>query len=393
MIFRALRHRPGLSSAALLFTALLLLAGCTRESPMQEPIRAVRTLTIANASSGGSLEYAAEVRPRVESRLAFRVGGKVVKRSAELGMPVKAGQVLAELDPQDLRLGQDSAQAALASAQASYDLTDADLKRYRNLKDQGFISAAELERREAALKSALSQLNQARTQLSVQGNQATYARLVADVSGVVTSVDVEPGAVVSAGTAVVRVAQDGPRDVLFSVPEDKLPLLRSLIDKAGAIRVKTWGDASLTIPARVREVSAAADPATRTFLIKADVGRAAVTLGQTATVSLELPETQGITRLPLSAVTDSRGATSVWVLDAQAMSVKLQPIVIGGASGDTVIVASGLAPGQEVVTAGVHVLTPGQKVKRYVEPMSTSAASPTGRAAPAASSPGSANVR
>lgn len=390
------------SAVAAVAVVALALSACSRQPAPAEPIRAVRTLTIAPDSAGGTLEYAAEVRARVESRLAFRVGGKVVKRNVELGANVKPGQVLAQLDPKDLQLGQDSAQAGVAAAQSNFDLSAADLQRYRGLKEQGFISAAELERREATLKSAQSALNQARSQLSQQGNQTNYALLVSDTAGVVTGVDIEPGAVVSAGTPVFRVAQDGPRDVVFAVPEDKLALIRALAASNGELKVRTWGDASKLLSAKVREVSAAADPATRTFQVKADVGQTGITLGQTATVVLELPRLEGLTRLPLSAVTESKGVTSVWLLDQQSMTVKLQPIAVGGASGNTVVVADGLKSGDEVVTAGVHVLTPGLKVKRYVEPYATNSASPTvipgmgSSATPAASRPSqgaSSNVR
>src|SRR5204863_9819347 len=186
--------------------------------PSPEPVRAVRTLTIVSASAGCSYEYAAEVKARTESRLGFRVGGKIIRRVVNVGDVVKAGQVLAQLDPQDLKLGQDAARAALVAAQANYDQTLADFKRYKDLRDQEFISSAELERRDTALKAARAQLDQAKAQASVQGNQAAYAALVADASGVVTGVDAEPGMVVGAGTPVLRLAHDGPRDVVFSVP-------------------------------------------------------------------------------------------------------------------------------------------------------------------------------
>ena len=166
----------------------VLLAGCSRTEPAPDPVRAVRTLTVSSQTAGGSFEYAGEVRARTESRLGFRVGGKILKRAAELGETVKAGQVLAQLDPQDLRLGQDAARASVAMAQASFDQNAADFKRYTDLSDQGFIGGAELERREAALKTARAQLDQARAQFNVQGNQAGYATLLADAGGQVIGI-------------------------------------------------------------------------------------------------------------------------------------------------------------------------------------------------------------
>jgi len=357
-----------------LLLSVAALAGCSRPEPAPAPIRAVRTVTVAPQSASGVQEYAAEVRARTESRLGFRVGGKIVRRDADLGDSVRAGQVLAQLDPQDLRLGQDAARAALSAAQVNLDQAAADFRRFRELRDQGFISSAELERRETALKAAQAQFEQARAQSSVQGNQAGYASLVADASGVVTAVEAEPGMVVAAGTPVLRLAHDGPRDVVFAVPEDRVALIRQLAEQPGRFKVRLWGADATPIAATVREIAAAADPVTRTFLVKADVGRAPVKLGQTATVLVELPPVAGITKLPLSALKEEQGRTVVWTVDRQAMTVQPQPVQVAGADGNDAVIAAGLQPGQVVVTAGVHVLTPGQKVKFYVEPGASAAA-------------------
>jgi membrane fusion protein, multidrug efflux system len=123
----------------------------------------------------------------------------------------------------------------------------------------------------------------------------------------------------------------------------------------------------------VREVSAAADPTTRTFLVKADIGAAPVRLGQTATARITQPALPGVIKLPLSAVLEQQGKTSVWLLDKTNMTVQPQPIEVGGADGNSVVVRGGLAPGQTVVTAGVHVLTPGLRVKLYAEPTAAAA--------------------
>jgi len=343
------------------------LAGCSRPAPVAEPVRAVRTAVVTTDSAGGTLEYAGEVRARIESRLSFRIGGKITRRLVNVGDAVTKGQPLAELDPQDARLGQEASRAALTAADVNLAQAKADFDRFRELKEQGFISAAELERRETALKAARASYDQARAQATVQGNQAAYATLLADAAGVVTGVDAEPGMVVAAGTPVLRVANDGPRDVVFSVPEDRLARLRAAAARPGALRVRLWGSGE-TLPASVREVSAAADAATRTLLVKAALGTAKVTLGQTATVLLELPRTEGVMRLPLAAVAQLQGKTSVWLVDPATMTVRPQPIDVGGAEGNSVVVKGGLAPGQRVVTAGVHVLSPGQKVRLYVEP-------------------------
>ena len=264
-----------IAAAALIVSS----AGCSKAPVAPEPVRAVKTIVIQPTSAGGSVDYAAEIRSRVESRLSFRVGGKMIERPANLGDAVRSGQVLARLDPRDLRLGQDVATAAVASAEVSLRQSDADFKRYRDLRDQGFISNAELERRETTFKVAEAQFRQARAQSGVQGNQIAYAALVADASGVITGVDVEPGMVVAAGAPVVRLAHDGPRDVVFSVPEDKVGAIQALAARHGVVRVRFWGAERREATAQIREVGAAADPATRTFQVKADLGEAgAVTL-------------------------------------------------------------------------------------------------------------------
>ncbi len=364
--------------------AVASLWACSRPAPAPEPVRAVRTLTLTADSAGTTAEFAADVRARTESRLGFRVGGKMTRRTADLGDRVRAGQPLAELDPADLRLGQDAARAALRAAEANHDLAAAELRRYQELKAQGFISGVELERRQTTQLAARSQLDQARAQASVQGNQAGYAVLTAPAAGVVTAVEAEPGAVLAAGTPVLRLAHDGPRDAVFSVPEDKLDAFRALQGRAGALQVRAWGSTAM-LPATVREVAAAADPSTRTFLVKADLGTANVQLGQTLTVLVAGPRREGVARLPLSALFQEQGRSAVWLLDTASMTVKLQPVAVAGADANTVVIAGGLSPGQTVVTAGVHTLSPGQKVKLY-SPGASPAAASGAAAAPAVAS-------
>jgi RND family efflux transporter MFP subunit len=345
-----------------------LLLACKDERAAVEPVRAVRTLTLQAGNAALQHEYAAEVRARVESRLGFRVGGKLVQRHVDLGQRVKAGQLLAQLDGTDLQLGQDAARAALRAAQAQLALSEAEFRRYQALRDQGFISGLELERREAALKASRSQAEQALAQAGVQSNQAGYAALRADAPGVVTAVDAEPGTVLAAGTPVLRLAHDGPRDAVFSVPEDRVDAVRAMIGRPGALRLRPWGAGDAVLPATVREVAAAADPATRTFLVKADIGSADLALGRTATVLIDAPAQPGVVKLPMTAVFGQGGRSQVWLVDSATMTVRAQPIEVAGAEGNLVVVAGGLTPGQTVVTAGVHALNPGQKVRWYAEP-------------------------
>lgn len=397
-------HGPLPARVLLAGAAALLLQACGRAPAPVEPVRAVRVEVVGAAPGPSAQEYAAEVRARVESRLAFRVGGKLMERTADVGQAVRAGQVLARLDPQDLKLGQDAARATLDSARAQLVVAESEFRRFVALREQGFISGAELERREAGVKSARAAAEQAEAQLRVQANQSGYAALTADVNGVVTAVEAEPGMVLGAGTPVLRLAHDGPREAWFAVPEDRAEAMRALQGRPGQLQVRLWGDDARTWPATVREVAAAADPTTRTFLVKADLGRAPVRLGQTATVTVAGPggamgrlaasgtasgtasgatsgkpaaaaepsgprdrPTQALT-LPLAAVFEQRGASTVWVLDRAQMVVQARPVGVAGAEGNRIVVTSGLQPGETVVTAGVHTLSPGQKVTLYVEP-------------------------
>ncbi|EHR71810.1 RND family efflux transporter, MFP subunit [Burkholderiales bacterium JOSHI_001] len=353
--------------AAVMALTLAALAACTQPPPPTEPIRAVRTRVVQLESAGGALEFAAEVRARTESRLGFRVGGKLAKRLVNVGDTVRAGQVLALLDPQDLRLAQQAAQAALRSTQSAFDLSQAEFSRYKELREQNFIGSLELERREAALKAARAQLEQAKSQVDLQGNQASYSTLVADVAGVVTAVDAEPGAVLAAGTPVLRLAQAGARDVQFAVAENQVGALRALAGQAGALQVRLWGQPQES-RATVREVAAAADATTRTFAIKAELADPNARLGQTATVHWQAPQREGVIKLPLPAVAQVQGATVVWLLDKASLTVKPQTVKVGAADANQLEITSGLKAGDTVVTAGVHTLTPGQKVKLYIEP-------------------------
>ena len=321
----------------------------------------VVTVGLAHVDSGA--EFAGEVRARVESRLGFRVGGKIVRRQVELGQRVKAGQVLAQLDPLDYQLAAQAARAQVAAAVSSHELAASDFKRYQDLRERNFISAAELERREASLKAAQAQLAQARAQSSGQGNQASYTTLVADVAGVVTAVEAEPGQVVAAGAPVVRVAQDGPRDVVFAVPEDRVALIKT----GAAVVVRGWSGAA-SFDGVVREVAASADPVTRTFGVKVALG-AQDTLALGSTVTVLLPGLDRgaapVIKLPTSALRQDGKSQAVWVLDKPGMTVRLQPVQIATVDGNEVVLAGGLKPGMQVVVAGVHVLSPGQKVTIY----------------------------
>ena len=378
-----------------LLAAAAFLGGCSKPPPAEEPVRAVKLLTVGESAYGSGYEYAADVRPRVESRLGFRVAGKITRRAVELGQRVQAGQLLAQVDATDYQLAADAARAQVSSATTQRDLAAADLKRFQGLRDQGFISAAEIERRTAQLKAAQATLDQARAQLSSQGHQAGYTQLLADAPGVVTGIEAEVGQVVSAGTPVVRVAQDGPRDVVFAVPEDRVAgvLAGQVVD------VRAWAS-DVRWTGTVREVAASADPVTRTFTVKVALAGDAPPLGATVYVLPRQSRAQGapVIKLPTSALRQAGQGSAVWVFDAASGTVQAQPVEVATADGNEVVITAGLKPGMQVVATGVHVLSPGQKVSVYKPNMppaqagqalaamnSEASSAPAAAAAPAAS--------
>ena len=358
-----MKHPANFRAALTVLLSLLLLTACSKPPPAQEPLRAVKLVTVALGTIDSSPELAGEVRARVESRLGFRVGGKMVRRQAEVGQRVRAGQVLAQLDVQDATLATDAVRAQLQAAVTNRDLAEADLRRFRELRAQNFISDAEIERRTATLKAANAQVDQVRAQLAAQGNQSAYASLVADAAGIVVAVDAEPGQVVAAGAPVVRIAQDGPRDVVFAVAEDRL----SDITLGSPVQVRRWSEGG-QYTARVRELAALADPVTRTYQVKAAiVGKDGPPLGSTVLVVPAALSAKGAPaiKLPTRALKQDGQGSAVWVFEPATMSVRTQAVRILAADGNEVVVQDGLVPGMQVVAAGVHVLSEGQKVTVY----------------------------
>ena len=339
--------------------ALVLLAGCSKPVEKAEEIRPVRAVRLAADNVDVVAEFPGDVRARVESRLGFRVGGKIVSRKVDVGTQVKRGQVLMQLDPQDLQLAQAQANAGLKAAESNRDLARAELKRYQELRDKNFVSQAVLDGKETAFKAAQASYEQAQAAYRNQSNQAGYTSLIADVDGVVTSVDAEVGQVVSPGSPVVRVAQAGVKEIVIGIPEDKVDTLRKVTD----VKVRTWAKPSEVIPGKLRELSPIADPATRTYTAKVSIPNApeAIKLGMTAYVMFAAKSQHAMIRLPLTALFNDKGASSVWVVDNGG--VKPVPVQVAGSIGNDILIAGGIAPGQTIVTAGVNLLKPGQKVK------------------------------
>ena len=364
-----------------LAAAAALLAACAKPAEKVEDIRPVRAVVINANNIGIHAEFSGEVRPRVESRLGFRVGGKVTARKVDPGMVVKRGQVLMQLDPQDLRLSQTQARAGLRAAETARDLAKAELKRYQELRVKNFVSQAVLDARLSAFNSAQANVDASQAAYFGQSNQAGYATLVADIDGVVTAVDADVGQVVAPGTPVVRVARTNEKEIVIGLPEDKVDSLRKVED----VSVRLWANPGVSIPGKIREVSPVADAATRTYAVKVSIPDSAadVKLGMTAVVQFASTTATPMIRVPLTALFHEKSTTSVWIVDKGV--VRLVPVQVGGTAGNEVVLASGVQSGQTVVTAGVNLLKPGQKVK--ILPSPDAGASPAATAtapAPAA---------
>ena len=338
-----------------------LLAGCGKApDPKPEETRPVRVIRIGEGAGARTAEFAGEVRARYETRLGFRVPGKIVERLVEVGSTVRAGQLLARLDPSDLALAAEGARAQLASARAERDFAEAELKRYRELRERNFISAAEYERRASAFATADARYEAARAQQRQAANQAAYAVLAADHAGVVVAIEAEAGQVVSAGQVVARVARQGDKEIAFAVPESR----RDLVAPGAAYTVTLNALPGRSWPATLRELSPAADPATRTYAARATLRGPGpeVDLGMSARIAVAAPEGAPRIELPVAAL-HSRGDTPQVLLVAPDGTTRLQPVKTAGLAGDRIVVESGLKAGDVVVAAGASLLRPGQKVR------------------------------
>lgn len=372
-------------------TALVVafgLAACKPPAPSTsiDVVRPVKTITVgAAASSPSGASFSAEIKPRIESQLAFRVGGKVVSRLVEIGQIVRQDQPLMRLDLSDLQLSSNAAQAQVAVAKANADVAEAALKRSQELAKQNFISAGALDQVLGQANSAKAALLAAQANGALGLNATAYGELKADGDGVVTALTAEVGQIVAAGTPVIRVAVGREKDAVFNIPERLL----GAVKRGSVVSVQLWSQPGLPLLATVRDVAAMADPLTRTYIVKASLKDAtgAVPLGTTATVTLSgsgsgyspVPAvaldaaSRSSLSIPLSAIVESQGKTAVWVV--QSGVVKKQMVTLNAsldagspASADSqVTVLTGLAPGAVVVIAGVHVLSEGQKVKLMVE--------------------------
>ena len=344
----------------LAFAALLLLAGCDAyTAPAAKSERPVKVQRVTFEEGNTVREFVGVVRARYETDLGFRVAGKVVKRVVNVGDRVKVGDVVARLDPQDLQLQVESAEAELAAATSNLAQASADYQRSATLQARGYASVADFDRKKAAKDEAEARLERARRSLDLARNQLGYADLKADADGVITATLAEPGQVVAIGQAVARLAHHGEKEAVIALPETWLAEAR----RSKAI-VRLWADRDRSFDARLRELSPQADAATRTYAARFTIQQAddAVAFGMTATVTLAGAADARIARLPLSAILNRGFGPSVYTVDSSGALV-LRPVAVTSFTEDVALVSSGIEEGDRIVTLGVQKLEAGLKVR------------------------------
>ena len=347
-------------SHLLVLAAALLVAGCSAETaPAPTSQRPVQVQLVKFETGVAAREFVGVVRARYETDLAFRVGGKIVARIVNVGDRVRAGDVIARLDPQDLQLQVESAEAELAAATSSLTQAAAELQRYATLKDRGFAAIAEFDRRKAANDEAEGRLARARRALELARNQLTYADLRADADGVITATSAEAGQVMAVGQAVARLAHRGEKEAVIALPETWLGEAQQ-----ASATVRLWSDRDRGFQARLRELSPQAEPVTRTFAARFTIRDAddTVAFGMTATVTLERERETPVAKLPLGSILNRGTGPMVYVVDATGALV-LRPVSVAAFTGESALVSSGINDGDRIVTLGVHMLEAGLRVR------------------------------
>jgi membrane fusion protein, multidrug efflux system len=346
---------------ALVGMALLSTACGHKEQAAVDEIRPVRSVVVDAGSGSVGATYAGQVHARYESKLGFQTSGRIVARLVELGSHVKRGQPLLRLDPAQETLHVVAAVADVDAARSRVAQNRVDLQRTEQLLGRQFASQAEVDQQRLALAESESQLRSALAQQQIKVNQRGYTEIVADRDGVVTALNAETGQVVSAGQAIVTVAADGEREVLVSIPESRVDELR----KARTLHISVWAQPGKRYTGALRELAPDTDSVTRTYSARIAVKDADATLMLGMTASVYAPDVDGSTaiRLPLTAIYDKSGQPLVWVVDTKTSQVATRPVELGSAQNDAVLVTKGLSGGETVVTAGVHMLNAGQRVK------------------------------
>jgi len=346
----------------LLFTLLTTavgLAGCGPESPPVE-IRPIRTVVVDPKPIDDDRRAVGEIKARYESDLSFRVGGKLVSRLVDVGATVKQGDKLATLDTQDYQNRLRSAEADVTASEAALVEAKASEGRLAKLLKDGWTPQANYDTALRNLRSAEAKLAAAKATLDLTRDQLNYTQLKADFDGVVTAVGAEAGQNVAAGQMVVKLARPGDKDGVFNVAET------ALIDHGDDDEILVWplSNPELTIGGLVREISPVADATTRTYTVKVTLKNPPPSLRFGMSIgSRWRGSPDPVVALPLPVLFEKNGPPAVWVFDQRSGNVALKPVAVARYEADTVVIASGLAKGDIVVTAGINTLREGQKVR------------------------------
>ncbi len=354
------RIGPRFLAFPILAAALATLAACQRAEEARPPeVRPVRTMTVAKALAGDVVALNGTVQAQTEINQSFRIGGRLVERNVSVGDTIQPGTPIARLDSQNEETSLLAARAQLDAARARQTEAQSMYTRMRDLVAQRAVSQAQFESAQTAARAADSAVESANSQVTLAQTRVGDTRLVADVAGVVTAQGAEPGEVVGAGQMIIQVARDGGRDAVFDLPARA----KASAALGTPIAVTLTADPKVTANAVVREVSPRADPLTGTFRVRAKLANppADMRLGSTITGRLKLAATEVI-EIPTSAVVRTDRQAAVWIVDTKTGTVASRPIEIRSSDPNRVEVASGLNPGDVVVTAGVQALRPGQKV-------------------------------
>lgn len=336
-----------------------LVVGGASPSPAPD-IRPVRTMVVTPHAEGESVSLTGHIRARTEESLAFRIDGRMIARKADVGAVVKPGDLVAELDPQPKQDALRSAQATLDAAAASLHEATNNMERQRTLVGQGWSTRVQYDATEKAFLSAQAAVVSDAAQLHSAEDQLGYTKLLADSSGAVIATGAEAGEVVRAGQMIITVAHGDGADAVFDVPAS---LLRQVSPDA-LISIALTDDPTVRTVGQVRELAPQADPVTRSYRVKVGLTDwpEAMRLGATVTGQTRMVAPGGI-ELPATALTTVDNKPAVWVVDRASQQVSLRPVELQRQDSSTIVVTSGLKDGELVVTAGVHALRPGQKVR------------------------------
>src|SRR3981189_550010 len=344
----------------LVIAVALLLTACSKEQPKKVEIRPVRVISVQHALSGDTISLTGQIQAKDTINLAFRIGARLLERNVTVGDPVKPGQVVARIEPQDFQNALRSAEDDLASAQAILANAQATESRQNELLSKGFATRVQYDQAEQGLKTAQAQVESAQAKLQNARDNLAYTDLKSDVAGSVTAKGAEPGEVVAAGRMVLQVARQGDRYAVFNVPSQ---LIRQS-PKDPEVTVSLSDDPTIVAIGRVREVAPQADAATGTYVVKVALENPpdAMRLGATIVGQVKV-QSEPVIQLPGTALTQSEGKPAVWGVDPPRKTVSLVPVTVGHYDTSSAVVSQGLNDGDLVVTAGVHALRPGQKVR------------------------------